>query len=354
MVFAVVAACSETVAAPSGGSPVAPVDSPDGGGEVDAAPYVAPPALPPGTGVVPTECRATMDWKPFVFEGPEVHVDPAAASGGDGTSAKPLASLQEAIDYAPDGAILVLAAGRHVAAAAAYEDPTCANCAPGDTSKPKGTVGFVIREKSLSIRAAEEGTAVLETGAGYGVLVEDACEVHLSGVVITGGKRDADGAAADAAVVARRARVHLDKVRIEKNTELRPGREYPGIIGVCARAGGDVLLTESKLWNNSWDGVTTYDDGKVRIFGSSIDKGSGVGVGVTGKGRALVVGTTIKSYWKGIGAFAESEVVATNNVIRDQLGWGSPPAAPPSSRSPTTRSSTTTNSASSRPPARRS
>lgn len=262
-----------------------------------------------------------MDWAPFAFAGGEVYVAPDGA--GDGKSADaPLGDLQAAIDAAPDGATIVLAPGEYAAAASDYVDEACGNCAADDPKKPVATTGFVVRGKSIAIRGAGRDETKLVTGAGYGVLVEDACEVRIEGLTITGGKRDLDGDAADAALVARRSRIALVEAAIAKNKELLPNKGYPGIAGILCREDSDVLVLRSELVDNSWDGVAVYRGGHVRVVASKIDKGNGVGVGVTWNGRAKIVASEISRYWKGVGSFqdAKAEVYAT--LIHEQKGWG--------------------------------
>lgn len=299
-----IAGCSSPAADPA---PVAPAEeappareTPSGGDE---------PSPEPSAPAVPTACSASMDWKPFAFQGPVVAVD----AGDD---------LQAAIDAAPDGAILELAAGDFRATPAAYVDPTCGNCGPSDPKKPQASVGFVVKGKSLLLRGAGKGVTKLTTSAGYGVLVEDACEVHFEGLTITGGKRDADGAAADAAVVARRSRVALIDASIRDNKELMPGNGYPGIAGVMCREGSDVLVLRSELTNNSWDGVAVYRGGHVRVIASKIAGGNGAAVGATWDGRAKIVASDLSRYWKGVGSFQDARVEVHASFVHHNLGWG--------------------------------
>jgi len=250
-----------------------------------------------------------MDWKPFAFQGPVVPV----AAGED---------LQAAIDAAPDGAILELAVGVHAATPAAYVDPTCGNCAPDDPKTPAATTGFVVRGKSLLFRGAGRDVTKLSTGAGYGVLVEDACEVRFEGLTITGGKRDPDGAAADAGLVARRSRVAVVDAAIRDNKGLLPKNGYPGIAGVMCREGSDVLVLRSELTKNSWDGIAVYRGGHLRVVASKISDGNGVAVGVTWDGRAKIVASDLSRYWKGVGSFQDAKVEIYASVIHHNSGWG--------------------------------
>jgi hypothetical protein len=250
-----------------------------------------------------------MEWKPFAFVGPIVSV-PAGAD------------LQAAIDAASNGSILVLEGGTYTATAKPYADETCGNCGANDPKKPAATRGFVVKGKSIALRGAGKDKTKLVTNAGYGVYVEDACEIRLEALAITGGKRDGDGDAADGALVPRRSRVTLVDAAITDNNALLPNNGYPGIAGVMAREGSDVLVLRSEIRKNSWDGVAVYRDAKVRIIGSTIAEGNGAAVGVTWNGRARVVASDLSRYWKGVGSFQDAKVEVYASFIREHLGWG--------------------------------
>lgn len=306
----------------AGCGPKPPPQSPENPNAADAGPMQETPDA--GESPKPLSCEPTMSWKPRSWAGaPPVFVAPLAnAAAGTGTKEDPYGDLQRALDVAPNGAIVFLAPGQYTATAAPYTDPTCGNCGLDKPRTPAATRGFVLRGKSLAIIGAGQGQSTLVTRAGYGVFIEDACEVLLKGLTITGGVRDPDGDASDAAVFVRRSRAVLQKVSLRDNAGLINGKDYPGIAGVLCREKSDVLILDSAIENNSWDGVAVYREASLRIFGSRINGGNGVGVGVTWNGRALVVNNRISSYWKGIGAFVESKVEARNNVVRDNLGWG--------------------------------
>jgi hypothetical protein len=308
----VIAACGPKTAPPS----------PESAGAADAG--LTPATSDAGESPSPLSCEPTMSWKPRSWaNAPMVFVAPLGnAAAGTGTKEDPYGDLQRALDASPNDALVFLAPGQYSATPAPYTDPSCGNCSLDKPRTPAASRGFAVRSKSLAIIGAGQGQSVLVTRAGYGLLIEDACEVLVKGLTITGGIRDPDGDASDAAVFVRRSRVVLHKVTLRDNVGLINGKGFPGIAGVLCREKSDVLILESSIENNSWDGVAVYRDGSLRIFGSRIHDGNGVGVGVTWNGRALVVNNRISSYWKGIGAFVESRVEARNNVVRDNLGWG--------------------------------
>ena len=53
-----------------------------------------------------------------------------------------------------------------------------------------------------------------------------------------------------------------------------------------------------------------------------IKDGRGVGIGVTWDATCIAYRNVVSGYWKGIGAFGTSNVVAHNNAVMDNLGWG--------------------------------
>ncbi len=267
-------------------------------------------------------CVRDMAWRPRTFAGPQVFLSATAAAGGDGSTDHPFNDMQQAIDAAPDGATIVIGAGSYAAAATPYTDPTCGNCLPTMPTTPAATRGFVITGKSLALVGSSPTEVVLRTHAGYGVFIEDACEVQLSNLTISNGIRDADGNASDGAIFVRRSRAVVRNVTVRNNLQLLPGNAYPGIAGIMCREDSDVLVMASTIRDNGWDGISVYQDGRLRVFGTTIARGNGVAIGATWNGQVLALSNDLSGYWKGIGAFVSAHVVARNNTIHGQLGWG--------------------------------
>jgi len=147
---------------------------------------------------------------PVAAESTTHYLNADAPRPGDGTLRSPWRDLQEAIDRAGDRDTLRLAAGTYVAVPEIFEDPLCGNCKehqfPVTASR-----GFLIQDKSLSVIGAGLDATVLETLAGYGVFFVNSAESRLEGVKVTAGRRDADGDATNAAVVARWSRVTITR-----------------------------------------------------------------------------------------------------------------------------------------------
>lgn len=270
-----------------------------------------------------------------------VHVDDRGdGKRGSGTAADPYRDLQVAIDRAPAGAQLQVAAGTYRASAKSYADPTCGNCSAGDfAGGAQATRGFFV-SRSLHLVGAGAGKTTLVTNAGYGVLFHRAGKSSIRDLTVTGGKRDADGKATDAGIVVRHTELVVQRVHVVKNDDRYTGPQKDPIVGVggiFAREGAKITVLDSVIEDNSWDGIALYrgepgrDNGpKATVRNTRIGctsqciykRGRGAGIGATWDSELLAEGNVIHHYWKGIGSFGTAEVVVRNNVVRDQHGWG--------------------------------
>ncbi len=252
--------------------------------------------------------------------------DEAAAGGRDagapgvGTRGNPYGDLQTAIDAAGDGDTIVILPGTYSASPVSFVEPLCGNCEEHATDVA-ATRGFLVEGKALRLVGSGPGETILVTNAGYGILFDGSYGSHVTGVTITGGKRDTDGMATDAGVVVRRSRVALDDVAIVDNTD-RAEDVVVGIGGVMGREGADITVTASTIRNNGWDGVALYRGSTAVITDNEISEGRGAGIGITWDAAALVLRNRIAGYWKGIGSFGSSRAVVRNNAVFDNLGWG--------------------------------
>jgi len=229
-------------------------------------------------------------------------------------------ALQAAIDACADGDTIILQTGIYYASPQAFVDPLCGNCQEHRTNVAAST-GFVIRDKSLVIIGRGKDSTILVTGAGYGIYFENSRQSRLSGLKITGGVRDLDGSATDAAVIVRGSRLYIDDCALADNTHRRDS-VIVGIGGVFGREGAEIFVSHCDVVNNGWDGVALYRGASAVISGCVIRKGRGAGIGVTWDAHCIAKRNRISEYWKGIGAFGTSTVIAHNNLVYDNLGWG--------------------------------
>jgi hypothetical protein len=239
---------------------------------------------------------------------------------GTGTEEDPFRDLQAAIETASDGDVLVLLPGAYDAAPVEYVENLCGNCEKHRT-EVRATRGFLVEDKALHIVGSGPGSTTLVTNAGYGLLFVRSEGSYVSGLTITGGRRDLDGMATDAGVVVRESQVTLKGIEIVDNTD-RPEEVVVGIGGVMGREGAEITIVGNVIRNNGWDGVALYRGATAFIADNVIADGRGAGIGITWDAAAIVLRNRISGYWKGIGTFGSSRAVVRNNAVFDNLGWG--------------------------------
>jgi len=230
--------------------------------------------------------------------------------------------LQAVIDYAADGDTIILSAKEYEARGTRFTDPLCGNCQDPRTAVA-ASYGFVIRNKGLVILGADRAETILVTNAGYGVYIENADGTLIRSLTITGGKRDDDGNATDAGIVVRHSRVTIERVDIRDNTDRSSDSTViVGIGGVFGREGANISLRDCRILSGGWDGVALYRGATAIITDCLIRDGRGAGIGVTWDAVCIAYRNEITGFWKGIGSFGTSSMIACNNLVHDNLGWG--------------------------------
>ncbi len=229
-------------------------------------------------------------------------------------------NLQDAIDRAEDGDTLLIAEGRFSAVRHYFVDSLCGNC-PEQRTDVSASYGFIIKNKSLHLIGQSRLHTVLCTNAGYGLFIDHSPRTSLQDLTITEGRRDPDGNATDAAVVVRRSRIYLHRLNIIDNIH-RLDSLVVGIGGVFGREGAELTITDCDIINNGWDGIALYRGASAFVSDCLIKDGRGAGIGVTWDASCTAYRNIITGYWKGIGAFGTSWVIARNNAVYDNLGWG--------------------------------
>ena len=229
-------------------------------------------------------------------------------------------NLQQTLDRAKNGDTIHLGAGVFNATPTPFVDSLCGNCQEQRTPVP-ASYGFTIHDKSLVVVGAGAEMTTLVTNAGYGVWVSDAPSVTLTRLAVTGGVRDKDGNATDAGIVIRNSNVTITDVAV-RDQEYKDTSVIVGVGGVFGREGAEITLSDSRIVNNSWDGVALYRGANATVTDCVIKKGRGAGIGVTWDATCVATRNEISGFWKGIGAFGTSWVIARNNAVHHQRGWG--------------------------------
>jgi hypothetical protein len=227
--------------------------------------------------------------------------------------------LQRAINLASDGDTLLIAPGRYLAEPAPFVETTCGNCQEHQT-EVHASRGFVIDAKRLVLKGRKAEKVVLETHAGYGLLLLRSRGTVIENLTITGGKRDRDGNATDAAIVLKYSTAVIRRCLLADNIEYNDSTVV-GIGGVMIREGSEARIEGCRIVNNSWDGIALYRGAIATVSDCVIDSGRGAGIGVTWD-AAICLRNRISHYWKGVGSFGTATVVARNNAVFDNLGWG--------------------------------
>lgn len=243
-------------------------------------------------------------------------------------------NLQAALEGVTGPARLRLAPGHYILHPTAWTDPTCGNCEDPATPVP-ATLGLRLSGTRLELIGVGADSVFIHTNAGYGLLIEDCAGCVVRGVTITGGVRDPDGQATNAAIVIRRSTARIDECHIRDNLgdSATVAQTIVGIAGVVGREESDFTLIGCRIERNSWDGVALYRgalaqihdnliDGVDKASGARMTGGRGVGIGLTWDAQAEVSGNLVTRYWKGIGVFVNAQATVHHNVVEDILTWG--------------------------------
>lgn len=233
-----------------------------------------------------------------------------------------------------EGSHFVFTPGDYRLEPAAYVDSTCGNCE--DPATPvEASVGLIVSGRDIVFEGQDARGAVLHTGAGYGLLFRDCEDCVLHRLTITGGARDPDPNATDAAVVVQDGAVRIEDCFITDNIgdSTLLATNIVGIIGIAGREGADLTIRRNKIHRNSWDGIALYRGARAVIERNTIDGvdkagastpggGRGVAIGVTWNAEARIVGNHLRRYWKGIGLFVDAQGLVRKNIVEEMSTWG--------------------------------
>ena len=242
--------------------------------------------------------------------------------------------LQAVLSGKVDSLEIYLQPGDYYLSPTSITDSTCGNCEEPNQFVP-ATAGLEISGSYVRITGPEDRSAVIHTNAGYGIYFNHCKRGIIENLSVTGGIRDPDGNATDAAIVVKNSAVTIRNNHIYGNIgdSAIVVKNIVGVMGICGRENSDLTITDNEIIGNSWDGIALYRDASATIIGNLIDGvdkasskvaggGRGVAVGITWNARATIDGNLVKRYWKGIGIFVDANVTARNNIIEDILTWG--------------------------------
>ncbi len=242
--------------------------------------------------------------------------------------------LQAVLSGKVDSLEIYLQPGDYYLSPTSITDSTCGNCEEPNQFVP-ATAGLEISGSYVRITGPEDRSAVIHTNAGYGIYFNHCKRGIIENLSVTGGIRDPDGNATDAAIVVKNSAVTIRNNHIYGNIgdSAIVVKNIIGVMGICGRENSDLTITDNEIIGNSWDGIALYRDATATIIGNLIDGvdkasskvaggGRGVAVGITWNARATIDGNLVKRYWKGIGIFVDANVTARNNIIEDILTWG--------------------------------
>ena len=242
--------------------------------------------------------------------------------------------LQAVLSGKVDSLEIYLQPGDYYLSPTSITDSTCGNCEEPNQFVP-ATAGLEISGSYVKITGPENRSAIIHTNAGYGIYFNHCKRGIIENLSVTGGIRDPDGNATDAAIVVKNSAVTIRNNHIYGNIgdSAIVVKNIIGVMGICGRENSDLTITDNEIIGNSWDGIALYRDASATIIGNLIDGvdkasskvaggGRGVAVGITWNARATIDGNLIKRYWKGIGIFVDANVTARNNIIEDILTWG--------------------------------
>lgn len=262
----------------------------------------------------------------------------ACGSAGDDAiptvAVRPGDRLQFILDTLSGPARVALEPGDYRLEPVAFVDPSCGNC-EDPTAPVPATVGLRVRGEGVELVGTSAEDVALHTSAGYGVLFDGCLRCRLAGVTVTGGARDPDGRATDAAVVVRDGSVVVEDCWIRDNLgdSAIVHAVVVGIAGVAVREGARATVRRCRIERNSWDGIAAYRgarlsaednvvDGVDAAHGAGMGGGRGTGIALTRDARGVVRHNLVTRYWKGIGVLGDAQADIEENVVEDVLTWG--------------------------------
>lgn len=202
---------------------------------------------------------------------------------------KPGESIQEAIDAAPEGAVICLAAGD-------WEE-------------------HLLIEKSLTLHGAEEGTTIRMSKEGVPIVYlrtpgEDEGEVVvvLVALTLTGGR----GWSGTGVEIAGFAQVTIEGATITENH-----------CGVRMWGSSRAVVTDSTIGENESTGIWVRDSAQVTVLGSTIEGNKHTGIYMEFSPQATIVGSAIEGNGgTGVWMLGFARATIVDSIIRGNASSG--------------------------------
>lgn len=263
----------------------------------------------------------------------EAYVDAAGQCEGKTPCYKDLGT---AVTVLPDGGVANVFPGEYDAKPFRTYDATCGSCPVDFGGFEAGgwiSTAFLVSGKSITIRGQSPTETILRTNASYGFLFSQSEDSVIEGVSISSGVKSKDKRRTDAAILIRNSKVTLRNVHIVDNDGLeelkkRNGDAYiEGIAGVAVREGGELIMEDSVVRNNSSHGIVLYrsdptlddDQAKATVTRSLIADGAHptekAGIRATGDSILNVQLSQIHNHKQGIEFYDLSTGSVTNSSV---------------------------------------
>ncbi|HXG01427.1 MAG TPA: right-handed parallel beta-helix repeat-containing protein, partial [Bacteroidota bacterium] len=182
------------------------------------------------------------------------------------------AELQRVFQRPVDSVEVRLSAGEYHLTPQLIIDSSCGNCENPQTPV-QATAGLHLRGNSIRLIGPPDRSAVIVTHAGYGLFFERCNNGLVESLTITGGERDTNGNATDAAIVVKNSRVVIRNNLITDNIgdSLRVRKTIVGIMGICGRENSRLIISGNRIIRNSWDGIALYRQAEAIIEDNVVD-----------------------------------------------------------------------------------
>jgi hypothetical protein len=310
--------------------------------------------IPDGDVCVPEAC-GTGTWGDIAGDDSTIYVDLAATEGGDGSAEAPFASITEALEEAPTGALIAVAAGRYVENLSADSSVSglhlagrCRELVVLDASAGSSDTPGLRLELSAG-SATISGLTIRD--ANYAGLIVTSGEVTLRRVSVIGNAYSGMGVVGsalvhDASVVAEDCEfaenvgsnigMFYSRAQLELRgsvvRDAQRGAAGQSGLGIAVEEGASLVVEASEVLRNYNQGILVEAGSSVVVRGSRIEGGLPDPSGLYGYGLQIDDATVeiesselVGNSHAGLVAQGETLLTIRDTIIRDTAttGYGS-------------------------------